>query len=178
MTWFFEDPVNRAALQAELPTWRPTPFHQGGMVKSKGGGTDCVGFVQMALFAVKLLPEFAFPRSESDFKGHAHNTKILEYLRGQRSDTGESALLASIFAELAVDEVLPPSKWPARVISHAMTGDVLVMKGDAAGVWHLPIMFDDRRFYHCAWPNGVTEGDATQPFYRDRIKAIFRARAI
>jgi hypothetical protein len=177
MNWFFDYPEHRAALQAELPTWRGTPFHEGGRVKGKGGGTDCVGFGELNLFAVKLIPEFSFPRTETDFKGHVHNTKILDYLRGKMPGP-ESALLMSIFSELVVDEILPPMKWPAPVVSHALTGDLLIMKGNAVGVWHLPIMFDDRIFYHCAWPNGVTEGDATQPMYRDRIRAIFRARNV
>jgi hypothetical protein len=56
-----------------------------------------------------------------------------------------------------------------------MPGDLLIIR-PRTGIWHLPIMLNDRMFVHCAYPGGVTEGDITQEDFRSRIVAAFRAR--
>lgn len=174
MTWFFEDPAHIALFVAEARSWDGTPFGEG-RAKGKGGGIDCVGFAEEPL-AVAGIERFDFPRDEGDYRPHAHNDKILNYLRGLHPDP-QSAILAARFAELDVDEMIPDVKWPNEVVTGLMTGDALIMRGDA-GIWHMPLMLDSREFMHCAWPLGVTQGDVTSPNYRSKIRALFRARAI
>lgn len=177
MKYHFDQPNAVSVFQAEIRTWPGTPFHQGGRSKGKGGGTDCVGFVELVLNAVGLLPEMVFQREEQDFSLHVHNDKILNYLRGKRPEP-ESGFLASIFEELKIDDVVPKSKkWPFFYESRAMPGDLLIIR-TGVGQWHMPLMYDNRSFFHCAFPQGVTEGDITAPNYREKTKAIFRARAV
>jgi hypothetical protein len=58
-----------------------------------------------------------------------------------------------------------------------MPGDILIVKSRTPGVWHMPMMIDDRNFTQCAYPDGVSQADVTQADYRSRLKAAFRARA-
>ena len=175
MKWFFEDQAKAEAIRAELNSWRGTPFHQGGRSKGRGGGTDCVGFCELVMHATGVVPEFVFPRRPEDFSPHVHNDKILDYLRGKRSEP-ESALLAAAFAEMNLDELMPKSAcWPFAYTSNALAGDLAIMRL-GIGQWHMPIFLDERNALHCTRPDGVTECDMTAPNYRDRVVAIFRAR--
>ncbi len=177
--WFFSDPAAVTLVRNTADSWDRTPFAQGSKAKGPTGGIDCVGFVEEVMRETGVAPAFNFPRSDADYKGHAHNDKIVDYLRGQKTDDPQSAQLARIFAKLEnIEELVPKAEWPNRLVINTglMPGDLLVIQ-PRIGIWHLPIMMTDRMFKHCAFPGGVTEGDITQEDYRSRIVAIFRARS-
>ena len=178
--WLFSEPELAARFCAAGRSWVGTPFAGHSRAKGVGGGIDCVGFIEEWFAeAVPAAPRFNFPRSDADYKSHCHNTKILEYLRGQHPDP-QSKVLAAFFQELTdLDTLVPVPKWPDNLVRNTglMTGDLLVIKAQIPGVWHLPAMLDDRSFLHCAYPLGVTEADITQHEFRSRLKAAFRARA-
>lgn len=177
---FFLDPDRAARFRAIWKTWDGTPFAAHSRAKGPGGGIDCVAVQEETLFEVGAVPRFHFPRSDGDYKSHVHNTRILAFVRGQDPDP-QSAVLAERFAELTnLDELVPIPNWPERQVFNTglMTGDLAVIQSMIPGVWHLVAMQDDRIFKHCAYPLGVTEGDITQREYRDRLKAVFRCRAL
>lgn len=135
------------------------------------------------------MPRFHFPRSDGDYKGHVHNTKLMAFLEGIYRTPGateidpQSVILGRLFARLTnLDELVPTPTWPPPA-NHTggtglMTGDLCVIKAMIPGVWHLAAMQDDRTFMHCAFPAGVTEGDITQGNIRERLVAVFRCRSI
>lgn len=191
----FSDRDRAAAFRAICKSWDRTPFIENwnatevrSLTEKKGpaGGNDCVGFVEDTYFETGEFPRFHFPRAAGDYRTHAHNDKILRFMRGTYRAPGseevdpQSIALAAIFLELTnLDELVPIAAWPAKPVINTglLTGDICVMKSPIPGVWHLPVMQDDRTFAHCAFPLGVTEGDITQAEYRSRLKAVFRARA-
>lgn len=177
--WFFSDPDRAAQFCAICKSWDRTPFAAHSRAKGPGGGIDCVGYLEESFFEIGF-PRFNFQRSDGDYKSHVHNDKILRFFRGTHPDP-QSATLAALFVELTnLDELVPVARWPDKQVRNTglMTGDIGVIKAVIPGVWHLAMMQDDRTFMHCADSLGVTEGDITQADYRERLKAVFRARAL
>lgn len=180
MTWHFEDARHVELLVTEGQSWRGTPFAQNSRAKGEGGGIDCAGFCEVLMLAsLAIAAPFDFPRTRADYEGHLHNDKILDYLRG-RADDEQSQILAARFAELTnIDELIPVAAWPHGRVVHTglIAGDLLIIEA-RHGVWHMPVMMSDRSFMHSAFPLGVSEGDVTQGDFRDRLRAVFRARTL
>jgi hypothetical protein len=192
---FFSDPDHVAALLAAVEKRKGTPWGENSRAPGPGGGYDCETYIEDIALEIGLIDRpFDFPRASSDFGGHAHNTKFLNYLRGSARDSRaasgdspdalppidpRSLRLAAIFEELDVDQLVPIARWPDKLVvsTGLMPGDLLIVKAPIPGVWHMPIMLNDRTFTQCAAPLGVSQGDVTQADYRDRLKAAFRARA-
>jgi hypothetical protein len=179
--WFFSDPAAVAKLYREAFDWThdragrraPTPFRFGSSVKGATGGTDCVGLVEQ-LMAASGIERFNFPREPIDNSRHAHNDKILNYLRGQHADP-QSKILAARFAELPLPEKKKRSAFLLYYDPPFMPGDLLIMK-TGKGLWHMPVMMNDHVFIQCAFPDGVSEGDILAPNYHGYLVALFRAR--
>lgn len=163
--WFFSNPEAVVKLRAAAIALRDTPFRAFSNAPGRGGGMDCVAFAEALHVAAGVVAPFAFPRTSKDYSRHVHNDKVLNYLRGNVDDH-QSRMLNAIFAEL--DHKLADFGF--------MPGDVIIMKA-GRGQWHLPVMLDARTFVQCAYPDGVSEADITQPDYADAIVAVFRARA-
>lgn len=174
----FEDPALVVLLEAELDSWRGTPFHFDSRAKGPGGGIDCVGFCECVMCAVGVTPAFMFPRTPADNSLHVHNDKILRYLRGEAAEDPQSALLARIFAELPPPIKKPVGAFGCELEPALLPGDLLIMRAAGRGLWHMPIMRNARSFMQCAFPDGVSEADVTQSDYHKRIEAVFRARAL
>lgn len=177
--WYFTDPDRADDFCAVCKSWDGAPFSENSR--------DCVWFPEETFRAVGAAPRFHFPRSQGDYHRHVHNDKILRFFRGTYCAPGsdevdpQSLLLAERFTELTnLDELVPVAKWGVdRTINTGLlTGDICIVRSKFPGVWHLCLMQDDRRFMHCAWPLGVTEGDITQAEVRERLTAVFRARAL
>jgi cell wall-associated NlpC family hydrolase len=164
--WYFSDPEKSKALILEAEDWyqKRTPWRRNSCAKGAGGGSDCAFFAQAVLQHAGAIPRFSFPRRPRDYSPHIYNEKILGYLRGTIHDP-QSRVLAAIFAEL------PPDTWPL------MTGDLIAMKSGVE-LYHFPIVTEPPRFVQCAAPEGVSKGDAGDPFYRKMIVAVFRARSL
>lgn len=178
--WHFEDARHVDLLIAEAQSWRGTPFVQDSCAKGESGGAYCVSFAEALMLATGAISQpFEIATTRADYNGHVHNDKILRFLRGQDEDP-KSAILAARFAELdGIDELIPVASWPNRRVLNTglLSGDLLIIEA-RHGVWHMPVMMNDRSFMQCAFPLGVSEGDVTQDDYRDRLRAVFRARAI
>lgn len=164
MKYFFDDLENVDLLRAAAQQCHGTPFRKGSCAPGVGGGMDCVALCEFILFTSGAVPQFQFPRRDRDYSPHVANDRILKYFRGQIEDDRQSAMLKKRFAELNSDVDLMP-------------GDVLVMK-DGVALYHLPIVIDPPRCLQCASPDGVSECDAGDPQYREKIVTIFRARAL
>lgn len=178
--YFFDNPDRVAALLRAVEKRKNTPWAENSRAPGPGGGYDCENYIEDIALEVSLINEpFAFPRADSDFRGHAHNTKFLNYLRGEIDDP-RSARLAEIFVELDIEALVPVASWPDKIVrtTGLMPGDLLIVKAKTPGVWHLPMMISDRTFTQCAYPLGVSRGDVTQGDYRSRLKAAFRARDV
>ncbi len=178
--WFFENPDRVAALLAAVGKRQNTPWAENSRAPGPGGGYDCENYVEDVMLEVGVIDApFEFPRSDSDFRSHVHNSKFLNYLRGKVPDDPRSAKLVSIFAELDIDQLVPVAAWPDSPVRNTglIPGDLLIIKSHVPGVWHMPMMIDDRNFTQCASPDGVSQADVTQGDYRSRLKAAFRARA-
>ena len=164
---FFSDRETQERFRAICRAWDGTPFREHSRAKGSGGGIDCAGFVEEVMFEVGAGPRFDFERSCADYRGHLHNTRILQTLRDQ---------LAPYLVE--IEPRIPMQKFPPEkyLLTGLMCGDILVIKAPVPGVWHLPVMLDDRTFAHVAAPLGYSEADITQEDYRSRLKALFRVR--
>jgi cell wall-associated NlpC family hydrolase len=174
---FFSDAEAVQRLRAAAADWRGTPFHFDARAKGKGGGVDCVGLVE-EIMAAAGLERFHFKRAPGDNSRHVYNEKILQYLRGQRSDDeGQSKRLAEIFAELPLPEKKKRTAFVHYYEPPFMPGDLIVMK-TGRGLYHMPVMLSATAFIHCAFPNGVSEGDILAPNYQDYLVAAFRARSL
>jgi hypothetical protein len=191
--WFFDSPAAVAKLLRAVEKRKNTPWAENSRACGPGGGYDCENYIEDIALEVGVIDgPFDFPRTDSDFRSHVHNTKFLNYLRGKfvipsevegpRCETIDprSLRLAQIFAELDIDELVPIARWPDELVRSTglMPGDLLVIKAHIPGVWHLPMMISDRTFTHCAAPDGVSQGDVTQGDYRSQLRAAFRARAV
>jgi hypothetical protein len=171
--WYFEDESRVALLRQRAHELKDTPFRAFSNAPGPGGGMDCVAFAEALHVAPGTVEPFTFPRSSKDYSRHVHNDKILNTLRGL-VDSHESRLLSATFAELPLSDLRPPIS--DLMAGDLMAGDVVVMK-TGRGQWHLPVMLDARTFAQCAYPDGVSEADITQPDYADAVVAVFRARA-
>jgi len=182
--WFFEDEDAVVRLRELAKRLHGTPFRPYSCAPGRDGGMDCVGMCEYVMAHVGVIGHLSFPRAPADYAGHLHNDKILRYLRGQSNDS-QSHTLANHFAEIPVSSLpvvaaVPAAKSLAGATPAAtglMAGDILLLKAELPGVWHMPIMLDARNFFHCAAPDGVTEADIEQHDYRKHVRAVFRARA-
>jgi hypothetical protein len=185
--WFYSDPAKVVLHNTEAISWRGTPFVGRGRSKGKGGGIDCVGFIEEN-HAAAGIERFNFPREEGDFHPHNHNDKILNFLRGKATiDNGlapdepqvvksgnvtisvespaaekrvidpQSKILAARFAELNVEEMFEKSKTWPHPIMTRLMPGDMVIMRGGIGIWHITSMLDERNFIHCAWPGGVTQ---------------------
>lgn len=171
--FFFDDAEAVQRLRNAFAEWRGTPFRPFSRAKGEGGGIDCVGFAEELLHAAGAVEKFTFPRSSADYQGNAElrAAKVLRYLRGEIEDDAQSAELARRFAELElpVERVTNPNGLLFQ------PGDLLVLQHGS--MFHLPVTLDGRRFAHCAYPNGVDEGNIHDPTFSRHLVAHFRARA-
>jgi hypothetical protein len=172
-SYFFSDPDRVAALHAAIWELRDMTFAEGSR--------DCIRYGELVMAGAGLPETFDFQRTDADYKGHAHNTKILRYLRGEHEDP-QSSILHARFVELTdkLDTLVPKATWPhGRVLTTGlMPGDIVIIKAMLRGVWHFGIMINDRTYTHCAYDIGVTQGDITEGHIRERLTAIFRARMV
>jgi cell wall-associated NlpC family hydrolase len=168
-TWYFEDQSKVDLLRAEAKSWLGTRFVP--FSRAKGGGIDCVGFVEEVLAAAGL-ERLNFQRTDADYSRHTHNTRILDYMRGTNDDP-QSKVIAARLADIPVKDhefTEPP-----------MPGDILVLKDGSdrtgLGIWHMPVMMTNRKFMQSAPRLGVCEGNIKDSTYRTHLEAHFRARA-
>lgn len=119
------------------------------------------------------IEPFTFPRTGADYSRHVHNDRILNVLRG-KDDDPQSATVAARFAELSIIE--------GDFAETPMPGDILILKDGSErtglGVWHMPVMMTQRKFFHCVPRLGVCEGNIDDPTWRNHLVAHFRARAL
>jgi hypothetical protein len=162
--WHFSKLENSSRLLAAYDRWKRTPYRKGSCAPGPAGGADCTAFIQGMLFASGAIPQFSFPRRPRDYSSHIYNEKILSYLRGQAHDP-QSRALEAIFVEL------PRDIWPL------MVGDLPVIKSGVE-LYHFLVAIDPPRCAQCAPPDGVSECDAGDPQYREKIVTIFRARSM
>jgi cell wall-associated NlpC family hydrolase len=183
--WYFEDAAAVQRLRKECAEWRSTPFHFGSRAKGRGGGTDCVGFVEAVMQAIGAAPQFTFKREPQDNSRHVYNQKVLKYFRGELEDP-QSNILAQRFAEIPVPVIAAPEKnrrpsdaamFAPQIDLGLMAGDIVLFK-TGKELWHMGIMQDSTAFMHCAWPGGVTEANTNDTTYRGNLFTAFRARAI
>lgn len=176
--WFFDDAEAVQRLRAAAAALRGKPFSKGH--------NDCVWLAEALHVAAGSVTGFNFERRPEDYSRHVHNDRILNFLRGTATiaETGkidpQSVSLAERFVELELPTKNQLSFFRFTYEPPFMPGDLLIMKSASKtnrGVWHMPVMLDDHTFVQCAFPRGVTQGDITDPNYRDILEAVFRARA-
>lgn len=165
---FFSDAGAVQRLRTEAAKLRGTRF----MVKDR----DCIWLAESLHVAGGSVKAFNFPRSDADYSRHVHNNKIFDYLRGLADDP-QSKILSERFVELALPEKKQLSAYRFEYQPPFMCGDLIILR-TGKGLWHMPVMLNDRAFMQCVAPDGVTEGDILAPNYHAHLVAVFRARAL
>lgn len=168
-SWFFDSAEAVQRLRSAAAAGAETPWRPFSRVIGRGGGTDCVGWIEHLFTAAGAVRALSFPRTKADYSRHVHNDRILDYLRGKNHCDSQSAYLAERFAEFPIVE--------RGFEVPALIGDLIILR-TGVGLYHMPVMLDARLFTHCAAPFGVSEGDIGAPNYRDHLVAHFRARAL
>ena len=185
MSWFFSDPDHVAALLAAIDECRGTPWAPFGRVPGRGGGLDCLGFVEYALATAGVGQgyTFSFRRTDADYQTARSYARILHFLRGEDADP-QSQFLSEIFAEISlpipqgpsVEDRGKPMRWINPDVSLFMPGDLGVLRD--GGMFHLPVFIGGRDFVDCVKGKGVENGNIHDPSYSNYLVALFRPRVL
>jgi cell wall-associated NlpC family hydrolase len=191
---YFDNPRAAIKLRNEAMSWIGTPFrpyYQNDLeagraeleklgidikcldIKGPGGGIDCVGLLSEIFYRIEATPRWNFPRQSADYQSHQTGDKILNWMRG-KDDDPQSKLLASLFTELAIPEIIKEreAETPRAFFK---PGDILALRH--GGLFHMPLIYDDDLHFISSIPrHGVTEGTVQDSSYSIHLVAAFRLK--
>lgn len=150
---YFDDPDHFDALVIELKSWQGTPFVECKAVK--GGGADCIQFIERSLFAVGAIGPVTFPK----YVTRGGGAEMLRVLIERMSAVPR---LQCVWSR--------PHGLPKPEIKR---GDVLIISTGTA-LHHAVIVAEPPVIWHNL--TGVAEGNLFDPIVQKHTFAIYRAR--
>lgn len=151
MNYFFDNPESRTALLDELRSWAGTPFAPRQAVK--GGGVDCVHFVERALVNVGAMAAITWPNYVIHGGGAEMLAAFEKFMAGipEFDNRGRNADLR--------------------------TGDVLLCSTGRA-YHHLGIVGVLPTVWHSLPSCGVCEGNVGEKLVREHLRSAYRVKRL